>query len=55
MIDTNNENITKNQAFIQQMYTNDDTNMTTNDFDRYITKLSSDILVVLGSYLCQIY
>jgi hypothetical protein len=40
MIDTNNDNITKNQTFIHQMHTNDDTNMITNDFDRYIFYLN---------------
>jgi hypothetical protein len=35
MIDTNNDNITKNQTFIHQMLNNDDTDMINNDFDRY--------------------
>jgi hypothetical protein len=35
MIDINNEDITLNHTFNQQMHTNDDTNMLTNDFDRY--------------------
>ncbi|CAF4495746.1 unnamed protein product [Rotaria socialis] len=34
MIDINNEDMTRNQTFIHQMHTSDDTNMTTNDFDR---------------------
>ena len=35
MVDINNENMIQNHTFIQQMHMNDDTNMTTNDFDRY--------------------
>jgi hypothetical protein len=35
MIDINNEDMTRNQTFIRQMHTSDDTNMATNDFDRY--------------------
>jgi hypothetical protein len=35
MIDINNEDMTQNHTFIHQIHTNDDTNMMTNDFDRY--------------------
>lgn len=35
MIDINNEDMSRNQAFVRQMHTCDDTNITTNDFDRY--------------------
>jgi hypothetical protein len=35
MIDINNEDMTQNNTFIHQIHTNDDTNMMTNDFDRY--------------------
>jgi hypothetical protein len=35
MIDINNEDMTQNSTFIHQIHTNDDTNMMTNDFDRY--------------------
>jgi len=31
----NNEDTPQNHTFIQQMHINDDTSMTTNDFDRY--------------------
>ncbi|CAF0925344.1 unnamed protein product [Rotaria sordida] len=34
MIDINDEDITQNHTFTRQMHTNDDTTMTTNDFDR---------------------
>lgn len=35
MIDINNDDMTQNHTFIHQIHTNDDTNMMTNDFDRY--------------------
>jgi hypothetical protein len=31
----NNEDTPQNHTFIQQIHINDDTSMTTNDFDRY--------------------
>jgi hypothetical protein len=42
MIDINNEDMTQNHTFIHQIHTNDDTNMMTNDFDRY-AKRDDDI------------
>jgi hypothetical protein len=38
MIDINNEDMTQNHTFIHQMHANDDTNMITNDFDRYVKR-----------------
>jgi hypothetical protein len=38
MIDINNEDMTQTHTFIHQIHTNDDTNMMTNDFDRYVKR-----------------
>ena len=46
MIDTNNEDMTQNHTFIHQLYTSDDTNMITNDFDRYDKRV--DDIDILG-------
>jgi len=53
MIDTNNENLMTNQTFIQQMHTNDDTNTSTNDFDRYNLSIKRVFLIYrLSRMIC---